>query len=149
MAAISQTIFSDTFSWMKCFVCWFKFHWSLFLRVQLTITSNGLDNGLAPNRRQAIIWTNADPIHRRIYAALEGGELTVPSQTPRGKLIIFIGRDALNPVDPYHSYRLSDPVYSIMNGDTSLAIDNGNSASRQYVNQHLFIRNIGHTFNNQ
>ena len=24
--------------------------------------SIGLDNGLAPNRRQAIIWTNADPI---------------------------------------------------------------------------------------
>ena len=34
----------------------------------------GLDNGLAPNRRQAVIWTNADPIHWRIYAAL-GGEL--------------------------------------------------------------------------
>ena len=32
--------------------------------------SVGLDNGLAPNRRQAIIWTNADPIYWRIYAAL-------------------------------------------------------------------------------
>ena len=28
------------------------------------------NNGLAPNRRQAIIWTNADLIHWRIYAAL-------------------------------------------------------------------------------
>ena len=27
----------------------------------------GLDNGLAPNSLQAIIWTNADPIHWRIY----------------------------------------------------------------------------------
>ena len=35
-----------------------------------------LDNGLAPNRRQAIIWTNADPIQWRIYAALGGDELT-------------------------------------------------------------------------
>ena len=37
----------------------------------------GLDNGLAPNRRQAIIWTNADPILSRIglYAALGGDEL--------------------------------------------------------------------------
>ena len=35
----------------------------------------GLDNGLAPNRRQAIIWTNVDPIHWRIYAALRGDEL--------------------------------------------------------------------------
>ena len=37
MAAISQTIFSKAFSWMKSFVFWFKFHWSLFLRVPLTI----------------------------------------------------------------------------------------------------------------
>ena len=36
--------------------------------------SNGLDNGLAPNMRQAIIWTNADPVHWRIYAARGGDE---------------------------------------------------------------------------
>ena len=35
----------------------------------------GLDNGLAPNRRQAIIWTNADPIKWHIYAALGWDEL--------------------------------------------------------------------------
>ena len=35
----------------------------------------GLDNGLAPNYRQAIIWTKADPIHWRIYTALGGDEL--------------------------------------------------------------------------
>ena len=33
MDAISQTIFSDAFSWMKSFVFWLKFHWSLLLRV--------------------------------------------------------------------------------------------------------------------
>ena len=38
------------------------------------IPSIGLDIGLAPNRRQAIIWTNADPIHWHIYGALEGDE---------------------------------------------------------------------------
>ena len=38
MAVISQTIFSDAFSSMSSFVFWLKFHWSLFLRVQLTIT---------------------------------------------------------------------------------------------------------------
>ena len=31
-------------------------------------------NGLAPSRRQAIIWTNAYPIHPRIYAVLGGDE---------------------------------------------------------------------------
>ena len=30
----------------------------------------GSDNGLVPNRRQAIIWTNADSVHWRIYTAL-------------------------------------------------------------------------------
>ena len=35
----------------------------------------GSGNGLAPNKRQAITWTNADPIHRRMYAALGGNEL--------------------------------------------------------------------------
>ena len=39
--------------------------------------SIGLDNGLAPNRRQAVIWTNADPIHWRIYLALGGEELSL------------------------------------------------------------------------
>ena len=38
MAAISQTIFPDAFFWMKSFVFWLKFHWSVFLRVQLTIS---------------------------------------------------------------------------------------------------------------
>ena len=40
MAAILQTIFSDAFWWMKNFVFWLNFHWSLFLRVQLTITQD-------------------------------------------------------------------------------------------------------------
>ena len=35
---------------------------------------HGSDNGLAPIRRQAIIWTTADPVHWRIYAALGGDE---------------------------------------------------------------------------
>ena len=34
-------------------------------------------NGLAPNRRQAITCTNADPVHWSIYAALGGDKLTL------------------------------------------------------------------------
>ena len=40
-------------------------------------SSFGSDNGLVPNRQQAIICTSADPIHRRIYAALGGDELAL------------------------------------------------------------------------
>ena len=36
----------------------------------------GLNNSLAPNKWPAIIWSNADPIHWCIYAALGGDELT-------------------------------------------------------------------------
>ena len=39
------------------------------------VPKDPIDNNpaLAPNRRQAIIWTIADRIHWRIYAALGGG----------------------------------------------------------------------------
>ena len=37
MPAILQTKFSSTFSWMKMLVFQLRFHWSLFLSVQLTI----------------------------------------------------------------------------------------------------------------
>ena len=40
VATISQTLFSDAFSWMTSFVFWLKIHWSLFQRVQLTITQH-------------------------------------------------------------------------------------------------------------
>ena len=40
IVAISQTIFSDAFSWMKSFVFWLKFHWSLFPSVQLIIAQH-------------------------------------------------------------------------------------------------------------
>ena len=70
MAAISQTIFSDVFSWMKSLIFWLKFHWSLFIKSHWQKPSSGVDNGLVPKKRQAIIWTYADSIHRRIYGAL-------------------------------------------------------------------------------
>ena len=46
----------------------FRFHLNLFTGVQLPIGQ--------PNRRQTITWTKADLVHRRIYAAREGDELT-------------------------------------------------------------------------
>ena len=58
------------------FLFWFQFHCNLFPRVHLEYYSSiGSDNGLAPTRRQTIILTNTDPVHRRIYAALGGDEL--------------------------------------------------------------------------
>ena len=70
MGTVSQTTYSNAFAWMKSVVFWLKFHWSLFLRVQLIITKHWF------SRRQAIIWSNADLIHWCIYVALGGDELT-------------------------------------------------------------------------
>ena len=37
MTTISQTVFSDAFSWMKIYEFWLRFHWSLFLMFELTV----------------------------------------------------------------------------------------------------------------
>ena len=62
----------------EIFFVWFEFHWS-FVTKGLMDNKWALvqvpGNGLTPNRRQAIIWTNADPAQWRIYAALVGEEL--------------------------------------------------------------------------
>ena len=50
------------------FVFWLNFHRIVLLRVHFTKKNRtGLDNGLAPNGRQAIIWTNADLTYWHIY----------------------------------------------------------------------------------
>ena len=46
------------FSWMKMHELRLKFHISLFPRIQLKYPIIDSDNGLAPTRRQTIIWTN-------------------------------------------------------------------------------------------
>ena len=74
MATISQTIFSNTFLWMK--ISYFDYNFTEICSIGSNWQpSIGLNNGLTPNRRQAIIWTNAHPIHWRIYAELGGDGL--------------------------------------------------------------------------
>ena len=75
---------------MKILEFQFNFPWSFFPKcpVDKQYPSIGLDNGLAPNRRQAFIWTNADPVHWPIYAALGGDELLL-------YLILFLVRELL------------------------------------------------------
>ena len=59
---------------MKTYEFWLIFHWRLFLRVELTISNIGSDNGLLPSRHQAIIWTN-DGYFTNIYMSLSLSEL--------------------------------------------------------------------------
>ena len=90
MATFSQSIFSGAFSWMESVVFWLKLHWSLFLMVKLTINQHW---------PQVIIWTNADPIHWRIYAALGGDEFNAgPIWIRDPNLCVTVPADALTPI---------------------------------------------------
>ena len=72
MATISQTI-----SYMQ-FREWKGLHFNQKSTEVCSIhNKTGLENGLAPYRRQAIVWTNTGPIIWPIYAALGGDELIV------------------------------------------------------------------------
>ena len=55
MAAISQTTFSNAFSWMGMYEFRLRFHWNLFSGSNQQYPSIGSDNGLALTRWQAII----------------------------------------------------------------------------------------------
>ena len=74
MAAILQKILFDAFPWMNSFLILIKISQKYVPKVS-TDNNPGLDNGLAPNRRQAIIWTNAGLFHGRIYTSLGLNEL--------------------------------------------------------------------------
>ena len=79
MAAISQTTFQMHFLEWKCL----NFNWN-FTEVcsqgsNWQFSSIGSDNGLAPNRRQAVIWTNVVQGCRRIDVVLSLSELRLMS----------------------------------------------------------------------
>ena len=78
MAAISQTIYSNVFHKILNFNYNFTEIWSLWFNWQYG--SIGSDNGLAPDRRQAIIWTNDGLCQWRIYASLGLNELYIIGQ---------------------------------------------------------------------
>ena len=78
-ATVLQTTFSYAFSWIKEYVFRIKFHWTLFLKVQLTICQHWFrlsDNGLVLNRLQAIILRNDRLLYWHIYASLGLDELS-------------------------------------------------------------------------
>ena len=72
------------------FLKWNYFHFKLNFIEICSLGSNwqyvgiGSENGVAPSRRQVIIWTNVDPVHQRISAALGGDELIAPENHING-----------------------------------------------------------------
>ena len=65
----------------------FNFHLSVYWQYR----SIGLNIALVPNRRQAITWANADPVHRRIFVALGSDELTLGRNWTKHAIFIVYG----------------------------------------------------------
>ena len=73
--------------------------------------SISLDNGLAPKRRHAIVCTNADPIHWRIYAELGRDQLISKiTQTRHAFFLIDIALDAMMTSSNGNSVRVTGPL---------------------------------------
>ena len=79
MDAISQTTLSSAFSWMKMFEFRLKFHWSLFLRVQLTIFQHWFRWWLGTDQATSHYLNQWWLDYRRIYASLGLNELSTGS----------------------------------------------------------------------
>ena len=75
MAAVSQTTLSNAFSWMKMLEFQLRFHWSLFLRVQLTIIQHWFRYWLGAGQATSHYLNRWWLVYWRIYASLGLNEL--------------------------------------------------------------------------
>ena len=75
MDAISQTTFWNEISWMKMYEYRLKFHWSLFLRVKLTISHHWFRLWLGADQATSHYLDQWWLDYRRIYASLGLNEL--------------------------------------------------------------------------
>ena len=70
MPAIIQTTFSNAFFWMKMYEFRLTFHWSLFLRVQLTIFHHRFRYWLCAGQATSHYLNQLWLVYWRIYASL-------------------------------------------------------------------------------
>ena len=127
MAAIFQTTFSNAFSWMKLYELRFRFHWSLFPRVQLTIFQHWFRQWLGADQATSHYLNQCWLIYWRIYASLCPNELTNLIQdyftgseiilTDMGKYIKFIHylQEFLAEVVPPDAYPVVVCLFSLQN----------------------------------
>ena len=89
MAAISQTTISIVFSWMKMLEFRLNFHWSLFLRIQLTIFHHWFRYWLGAVQATSHYLSQWWLVYWSINASLGLNELTNYTLIPAGLWIIF------------------------------------------------------------
>ena len=95
MAAVSQTIFSNAFSWMKMYEFQLKFHWSILLRVQLTIFQHWFRLWLGTNQATSHYLNQWWLDYQCIYASLSLNELSHKQLETHGCLLSTAATDAL------------------------------------------------------
>ena len=76
MAAISQTMFSNAFSWMKMYEYCLRFLWNVFLRIDLTIFQQWFRQWLGAEQVTSHCLNQWCLDYRRIYVSLGLNELT-------------------------------------------------------------------------
>ena len=82
MAPIFQATFWNAFSFMKMYKIWIRFHWSLFLRVQLTIFQHWLRWWLGDGQATWHYLRQWWFVYWRIYASLVLNELSITNNLP-------------------------------------------------------------------
>ena len=76
MDAISQTSFSNAFSWMKMLEFRLRNHWNLFVRFEVTISQHWLRWWLGADQATSHYLSQWWVVYWRIYASLGLNELT-------------------------------------------------------------------------
>ena len=72
MISVLQMVFSNTFSWAKIVAYWLKFDEICYEVPNWQKAIIGSDNGLAPNRRQVIIWINNGLVYDEMASQISG-----------------------------------------------------------------------------
>ena len=86
MAAVSQTTHSNAFSWMKMLEFRLRFHWSLFLRVQLTLFQHCFRYWLGAVQATSHYLNQWWLVYWRIYASLGLNELMASNVACRRRI---------------------------------------------------------------
>ena len=90
MDSIFQTTFPNAFSSMEMFEFRLKFHWSLFLRVQLTISQHWFRKWLGAVQATSHYLNQWWLVYWRIYASPGLNELTMQTHTVSSYFIIHL-----------------------------------------------------------
>ena len=93
MAAVSQTMFSNAFSWMKMYEFRLKFHWIMFLMFQLTIFQHWFRYWLGAVQATSHYLNQCWLVYWRIYASLGLNDLTtkctLQMETQHDRLVLL------------------------------------------------------------